>query len=270
MSEETPEQQSQGEPQSPQEVDPQSPQEVDPQSPHEGEGDPESPQEGEAKGDDPGSPKEDDPQSPEGKVAVQEVVENLKELRGDEPTEEAQQNPPAEGGSAETAAAGAEAASSEVASPGAEAAASDAAEVVEGNGGAAEGGIALDGAAVITEEVIFQGLLHQFYASDLSDITKIQSLFRGSQGRAHASRRRQDWQQEQAHRSSVVDPITFPDVATTGIGSEDASGLAVTRKGGQGLFHNVDYSKVSITSLSEDTVGMQDVYCRMLKTRMWW
>lgn len=112
--------------------------------------------------------------------------------------------------------------------------------------------------------------------AELADVIRIQSLFRGHQGREAAQRKRQEREQAAIARQNLPE-ITMPDesesgyVATVTQPAPATNGSLPQSKKPKGVFSSVDISTstLKVNELSVDARGVQTVYTRMLKTHNW-
>lgn len=106
---------------------------------------------------------------------------------------------------------------------------------------------------------------HEFTTADVQDVVKLQSLYRMKQAQNIADDRRHQKQAEQTV-DVAIEPITLP-VSEPTPNSLTADETAAEKKS---VLSKVDFTNIKINNMSADTKGMQKMYNRMLRSKMWW
>lgn len=115
---------------------------------------------------------------------------------------------------------------------------------------------------------------HYFSQADVNDVIKIQAVYRRQEAQRRAKERREEREARiRLARAAPIEPIVMPEMPAAD-GSDEAAATAAAGRGASGAQHgalgNVDFSRVTINTMSADTKGMQKMYTRMLKSKMWW
>lgn len=110
---------------------------------------------------------------------------------------------------------------------------------------------------------------HFFSQADVQDVVKLQSLYRRQDAQKRTRQRREALEaRKRAEQSIPIEPITMPEVA--GADESPGRGGPETKARSHGRLGNIDLSRITVNPMSADTKGMQTMYTRMLKSKMWW
>ena len=128
---------------------------------------------------------------------------------------------------------------------------------------------------VISDDVALEYENHFFTKADVVDVTKIQAIYRRQASRKKvddAKLRKQELEKQRKERLALrTERIELPEDDEDELAAAKAAEEAAAAEKKKGIFGRVDHSKkLKIEPMSADTKGMQRMYSRMLKTKMWW